>query len=113
VATGVRIARVRARSSRHQIISYTCSATHTAAKSVSATSAGTATATGKSNAKMIAATRRPRLSVRDTRTRSATDWALSIALIALPYYKDTNPALAASARHAIPEVLADHASTFR
>jgi aminoglycoside phosphotransferase (APT) family kinase protein len=35
-------------------------------------------------------------------------WALSIALIQLPYYRDTNPALAASTRHVIREVLADH-----
>ncbi|GAA4231663.1 aminoglycoside phosphotransferase (APT) family kinase protein [Streptosporangium album] len=34
--------------------------------------------------------------------------ALSIALIALPYYKDTNPVFAANARHVIHEVLADH-----
>lgn len=34
-------------------------------------------------------------------------WALSPALVALPYYRDTNPALAAIARHAIAEVLAD------
>lgn len=34
-------------------------------------------------------------------------WALSIALVALPYYKDTNPAFAGIARHAIREVLAD------
>lgn len=33
--------------------------------------------------------------------------ALAIALIALPYYQDTNPPLAASARYAIGEVLAD------
>lgn len=33
--------------------------------------------------------------------------ALSIALIALPYYKDTNPEFAENARHAIREVLAD------
>lgn len=32
-------------------------------------------------------------------------WALSIALIALPYYKDTNPVLAANARHVIKEIL--------
>ncbi|WP_235978491.1 MULTISPECIES: aminoglycoside phosphotransferase family protein [Streptomyces] len=36
-------------------------------------------------------------------------WALSIALIQLPYYKDTNPALAANSRHVIAEVLADAA----
>jgi aminoglycoside phosphotransferase (APT) family kinase protein len=35
-------------------------------------------------------------------------WALSIALIQLPYYKETNPVLAANARHVIREVLADH-----
>jgi aminoglycoside phosphotransferase (APT) family kinase protein len=40
-------------------------------------------------------------------------WALSVALIQLPYYKDTNPALAANARHVIREVLAEHASSSR
>jgi aminoglycoside phosphotransferase (APT) family kinase protein len=35
--------------------------------------------------------------------------ALSMALIQLPYYKDTNPGMAANARHVIKEVLADHA----
>ncbi|WP_349698230.1 aminoglycoside phosphotransferase family protein [Actinopolymorpha sp. B17G11] len=34
--------------------------------------------------------------------------ALSIALIALPYYKDTNRAMADNAQHVIREVLADH-----
>ncbi|MDP9226353.1 MAG: phosphotransferase, partial [Actinomycetota bacterium] len=33
--------------------------------------------------------------------------------IQLPYYKDTNPALAANARHVIGEVLAEHASSSR
>ncbi len=36
-------------------------------------------------------------------------WALSPALVALPYYRETNPGLAAIARHAIAEVLADGA----
>ncbi len=36
-------------------------------------------------------------------------WALSPALIALPYYHETNPGLSAIARHAIAEVLADMA----
>ncbi|MFD5698532.1 aminoglycoside phosphotransferase family protein [Streptomyces lasiicapitis] len=36
-------------------------------------------------------------------------WALSMALIQLPYYAVTNPVLAANARHVIREVLADHA----
>ncbi|MFI9587566.1 aminoglycoside phosphotransferase family protein [Streptomyces sp. NPDC052236] len=35
-------------------------------------------------------------------------WALSIALIELRYYRDTNPVMAAIARHVIREVLADH-----
>lgn len=34
--------------------------------------------------------------------------ALSIALIALPYYQQTNPTFAEIARHTITEVLADH-----
>jgi aminoglycoside phosphotransferase (APT) family kinase protein len=34
-------------------------------------------------------------------------WALSVALIALPYYIDRNPPFAADARHWIHEVLAD------
>jgi aminoglycoside phosphotransferase (APT) family kinase protein len=35
-------------------------------------------------------------------------WALSVALIALPYYLHSNPVMVASARHAIDEVLGDH-----
>jgi aminoglycoside phosphotransferase (APT) family kinase protein len=35
-------------------------------------------------------------------------WALSVALIQLPYYRDSNPELAANARHVIGEVCADH-----
>ncbi len=34
-------------------------------------------------------------------------WALSVAVIALPYYKDTNPTLADISRYSIREVLAD------
>lgn len=37
-------------------------------------------------------------------------WALSTALIALPYYQHTNPALAGIARYTITEVLAEYAS---
>jgi aminoglycoside phosphotransferase (APT) family kinase protein len=33
-------------------------------------------------------------------------WALSVALVQLPYYRDTNPGLAANALHVIDEVLA-------
>lgn len=36
-------------------------------------------------------------------------WALSIRLIALPYYQHTNPVFAATARRMIAAVLADHA----
>jgi aminoglycoside phosphotransferase (APT) family kinase protein len=35
-------------------------------------------------------------------------WALSVALIALPYYWDTNPDFVDLAHHTIDEVLADH-----
>jgi aminoglycoside phosphotransferase (APT) family kinase protein len=35
-------------------------------------------------------------------------WALSVGLIALPYYKETNPTLAATARRLIDEALAEH-----
>ena len=35
-------------------------------------------------------------------------WALSMGLIALPYYQNSNPVLANIARYAINEVLADH-----
>ena len=37
----------------------------------------------------------------------ARGWALSVALIALPYYRETNPAFFASARRWAEEVLAD------
>ena len=39
-------------------------------------------------------------------------WALSIALIQLPYYEDTAPVLAANARRVIREVLADPPTSF-
>lgn len=32
-------------------------------------------------------------------------WALSIALIALPYYQHTNPAFARTARHTLHQIL--------
>jgi aminoglycoside phosphotransferase (APT) family kinase protein len=35
-------------------------------------------------------------------------WALSVGLIALPYYQSTNPILSGISRRAIDEVLADH-----
>ena len=51
---------------------------------------------------------RTALGVDDATWDRGRGWALSVALIQLPYYKETNPSLAASARHVIREVLADH-----
>ncbi len=48
------------------------------------------------------------LGVDDATWARGRGWGLSVALIQLPYYKDTNPALAANARHVIREVLADY-----
>lgn len=50
---------------------------------------------------------RAELRVDDATWDRGRGWALSIALIQLPYYKETNPALAANARHVIREVLAE------
>jgi aminoglycoside phosphotransferase (APT) family kinase protein len=50
---------------------------------------------------------RAALQVDDATWERGRGWALSIALIQLPYYHRTNPVLAASARHTIAEVLAD------
>ena len=53
---------------------------------------------------------RAALDVDDATWERGRGWALSIALIQLPYYVDTNPLLAAGARHTIAAVLADHAA---
>ena len=50
------------------------------------------------------------LQVDDATWARGRGWALSFGLIALPYYQTTNPVLAAIARRAINEVLADHNS---
>jgi aminoglycoside phosphotransferase (APT) family kinase protein len=50
---------------------------------------------------------RAELGVDDATWERGRGWALSIGLIALPYYVDTNPGFAAVARHLIREVLAD------
>ncbi len=50
---------------------------------------------------------RAALRVDDATWERGRGWALSIALIQLPYYHATNPVLAANARHVIHEVLAD------
>jgi aminoglycoside phosphotransferase (APT) family kinase protein len=52
---------------------------------------------------------RAALSVDDATWARARGWALS-TVAAVPYYRDTNPAFAASARRWVAEVLADHAS---
>jgi aminoglycoside phosphotransferase (APT) family kinase protein len=54
---------------------------------------------------------RAALEVDDATWERGRGWALSIALIQLPYYDRTNAALAAGARHTIAQVLADHART--
>jgi aminoglycoside phosphotransferase (APT) family kinase protein len=51
---------------------------------------------------------RAALQVDDATWSRGRGWALSIALIQLPYYRNTNAVLAANARHVIGEVLADH-----
>lgn len=53
---------------------------------------------------------RSALTVDDATWMRGRGFALSWALIVLPYYIDTNPALAGVARRTIDEVLADHAS---
>ncbi|MEZ0446348.1 aminoglycoside phosphotransferase family protein [Cellulomonas sp. ICMP 17802] len=50
---------------------------------------------------------REALEVDDVTWTRARAWALAQALVQLPYYRDTNPALAANARHVIREVTAE------
>jgi aminoglycoside phosphotransferase (APT) family kinase protein len=52
---------------------------------------------------------RTALAVDDATWARGRGWALSTALIALPYYLERNPTIAAGARRVIDEVLADHA----
>lgn len=52
---------------------------------------------------------RAALGVDDATWARGRGWALSIALIQLPYYRDTNPELAVTARRAIDQVLSEHA----
>lgn len=51
---------------------------------------------------------REALSVDDAAWARGRGWALSVGLIALPYYEKSNPVLAGIARHAITEAVADH-----
>jgi len=48
---------------------------------------------------------RAALDIDDASWARGRGWALSIALIQLPYYKDTNPMLAANSNHVIREVM--------
>ena len=52
---------------------------------------------------------RAALAVDDATWARGRGWALTVGLIALPYYEKTNPVLAGIARRSIDEVLADHA----
>ena len=51
---------------------------------------------------------RKALSVDDATWSRGRGWALSVALIALPYYLHTNPQIVATSRRTIHEVLQDH-----
>jgi aminoglycoside phosphotransferase (APT) family kinase protein len=51
---------------------------------------------------------RAALGVDDATWARGRGWALSVSIVALPYYHITNPVLAGISRHAIEEVLADH-----
>lgn len=51
---------------------------------------------------------RARLNVDDATWARGRGWALSFGLIALPYYRQSNPVLAGIARHAIDAVLAEY-----
>lgn len=55
---------------------------------------------------------RAALSVDNATWARGRGWALSTAITALPYYLDTNPALAGVSRTVIDEVLADHKSAY-
>ncbi len=54
---------------------------------------------------------RAALQVDDATWARGRGWALSVGLIALPYYESSNPVLAGIARRAIDEVLVDHAGS--
>ena len=52
---------------------------------------------------------RAEVDVDDATWARGRGWALWTGLVALPYYKETNPVLADNARYRIGEVLADYA----
>lgn len=49
---------------------------------------------------------REALAVDDETWRRGMGWALSVSVIALPYYLHTNPVLAGMSRHSIEQLLA-------
>jgi aminoglycoside phosphotransferase (APT) family kinase protein len=51
---------------------------------------------------------RKALQIDDASWARGRGWALSVALIALPYYLHTNPVLVGISRRAIAEILAEH-----
>jgi aminoglycoside phosphotransferase (APT) family kinase protein len=51
---------------------------------------------------------RDALRVDDAQWARGRGWALSVALIQLPYYQVSNPGLAANSRHVIDQVIVDH-----
>jgi aminoglycoside phosphotransferase (APT) family kinase protein len=51
---------------------------------------------------------REALAADDANWARGRGWALAIALVAMPYYRESNPALVVRARRVIGEVLADH-----
>jgi aminoglycoside phosphotransferase (APT) family kinase protein len=54
---------------------------------------------------------RAALSLDDATWARGRGWALSWALIALPYYLETNPVIVGDARRTIAEVLTEHAAS--
>ncbi|HEY4018198.1 MAG TPA: aminoglycoside phosphotransferase family protein [Pseudonocardiaceae bacterium] len=56
---------------------------------------------------------RAALDVDDATWARGRGWALSIAVIQLPYYRDTNPALAANSRHVLEQIIADQRTVGR
>ncbi|MFB6890343.1 aminoglycoside phosphotransferase family protein [Kitasatospora sp. NPDC056327] len=60
---------------------------------------------------LLPATARPAfraaLAVDDATWERGRAWALSLALVQLPYYRTTNPPVAANARHVVREILTD------
>ena len=51
---------------------------------------------------------RDALDLDDAAWRRGRGWALSVALIALPYYLESNPTIVAASRRTISQVLSDH-----